>query len=123
MLLSLLRRFYAPSSEAAATTCLAVQRVTWLRSTCQPCVSSRPCVIYACYDDIASASGAHEACLNGVVLPQGRLATLCASLILVNPIAKFALTLEPVAAAATGAAEGVSGGEAGKRTASHIKLC
>ena len=49
------------------------------------------------------------------MLLQGRLATLCASLILVNPIAKFALTLEPVAAAATGAAEGVSGGEPGER--------
>lgn len=38
-------------------------------------------------------------------LPVGVLATLCASLILINPVAKFALTLEPVAAAATDAAE------------------
>ncbi|EIE22996.1 hypothetical protein COCSUDRAFT_15642, partial [Coccomyxa subellipsoidea C-169] len=33
-------------------------------------------------------------------LPKGLLATLCASLILVNPVAKFAITLDPVAVAA-----------------------
>lgn len=33
-------------------------------------------------------------------LLQGLLATLCASLILVNPVAKFAITLDPVAVAA-----------------------
>ncbi len=43
MLLSLLRRFYAPSSEVVATICLAVQRVMWSPSTCQPCVSSLRC--------------------------------------------------------------------------------
>ena len=31
---------------------------------------------------------------------QGLLATLCASLILVNPLAKFAITLDPVGTAA-----------------------
>lgn len=34
---------------------------------------------------------------------QGVPATLCASIILINPIAKLALTMEPVAAAATSA--------------------
>lgn len=36
----------------------------------------------------------------------GVLAALCASVILVNPIAKFALTMEPVAAALQGAVPG-----------------
>lgn len=46
-----------------------------------------------------------------ILLWQGVLATLCASLILINPVAKFALTLEPVAAAATDAAERWTMGE------------
>ena len=37
---------------------------------------------------------------------QGVPATLCASIILINPIAKLALTMEPVAAAATSALKG-----------------
>ena len=36
-------------------------------------------------------------------LPRGLLATLCASLILVNPVAKFALTVDTPAMAATAA--------------------
>jgi len=37
------------------------------------------------------------------------LATICSCLVLINPVAKFALTMEPVAAAATRAAGGASG--------------
>lgn len=37
----------------------------------------------------------------GCLSLQGVPATLCASIILINPIAKLALTMEPVAAAAT----------------------
>ena len=36
-------------------------------------------------------------------LPAGFLATLCSCVVLINPVAKFALTMEPVAAAATAA--------------------
>lgn len=39
-------------------------------------------------------------------LPKGILATLCISVVLVNPIAKFALTMEPPGAAAELAANG-----------------
>jgi len=42
-------------------------------------------------------------------LPPGVLATLCCSLVLINPVAKFALTMEPVGAAATKAAGTTSG--------------
>ena len=42
---------------------------------------------------------------------QGVPATLCASIILVNPIAKLALTMEPVAAAATAAVAEKSAGQ------------
>ena len=42
-------------------------------------------------------------------LPAGVLATLCSCLVLINPIAKFALTMEPVGAAATKAAGATSG--------------
>ena len=42
-------------------------------------------------------------------LPAGVLATICSCLVLVNPIAKFALTMEPVGAAATRAARTPTG--------------
>ncbi|KAK9903315.1 hypothetical protein WJX75_002640 [Coccomyxa subellipsoidea] len=49
-------------------------------------------------------------------LPKGLLATLCASLILVNPVAKFAITLDPVAVAAnTSLATVTPGAPAGVR--------
>jgi vesicular inhibitory amino acid transporter len=37
-------------------------------------------------------------------LPAGALATVCCCLVLINPVAKFALTMEPVGAAAVRAA-------------------
>ncbi|KAG1674282.1 hypothetical protein FOA52_013471 [Chlamydomonas sp. UWO 241] len=42
-------------------------------------------------------------------LPPGLLATACCCTVLINPIAKFALTMEPVAAAATSATGAASG--------------
>ena len=46
---------------------------------------------------------------------QGVPATLCASIILINPIAKLALTMEPVAAATTAAVA--------QKTAGQLQIC
>ena len=46
-----------------------------------------------------------------LICMQGLLATLCASVILVNPIAKLAITMDPVGVAAnTWAAGAIQGG-------------
>ena len=55
-------------------------------------------------------------------LPPGILATLCSCLILVNPIAKFALTMEPVAAAAN-KASGTSSGPLKPIVRTVLALC
>jgi hypothetical protein len=47
---------------------------------------------------------------------QGLLATLCATLILVNPVAKFAITLDPVGVAANTSLANVTQGEHSVRT-------
>lgn len=52
-------------------------------------------------------------------LPAGVLKTLCASLILVNPMAKFALTMEPVSATVRGAIAEKTGGD----QASYLMRC
>ena len=48
-----------------------------------------------------------------LICMQGLLATLCASVILVNPIAKLAITMDPVGVAANTWAAGIIQGGAG----------
>ena len=59
-------------------------------------------------------------------LLQGVPATLCASIILINPIAKLALTMEPVAAATTAAVAQKTAGQPQNFTltaAMYIGIC
>lgn len=53
---------------------------------------------------------------NGFFTVQGLLATLCATLILVNPIAKLAITMDPVGVAANTWAAGTFQGHAPQPT-------
>ena len=53
---------------------------------------------------------------NEVFIVQGLLATLCATLILVNPIAKLAITMDPVGVAANTWAAGAIQGHAPQPT-------
>ena len=51
---------------------------------------------------------------------QGLLATLCASVILVNPIAKLAITMDPVGVAANTWAAGAFQGEQTSKSSSSL---